>query len=127
MYGGEEYTGFWLGNLRKRDHLGDPVIDGRIISNMWGQNMDYLLESNRKKQLSSLLATYNLFYTVNFATGLQNKSSTAKDNIFLDDNRLRSSITSPLINALSDHDAELLTIKNIHTAKRKASLKQKTR
>jgi hypothetical protein len=28
---GEAYTGFWLGNLRERDHLGDPVIDGRII------------------------------------------------------------------------------------------------
>ena len=45
----------------------------------------------------------------------------------MDVSRRRSSITSPLINALSDHDAQLLTIKNIHTAKNKASLKQKTR
>jgi len=28
---GEAYTGFWCGNLRKRDHLGDQGIDGRII------------------------------------------------------------------------------------------------
>jgi len=28
---GEAYTGFWWGNLRERDHLEDPVIDGRII------------------------------------------------------------------------------------------------
>jgi hypothetical protein len=27
----EEYTRFWCGNLRERDHLGDPRIDGRII------------------------------------------------------------------------------------------------
>ena len=27
----EAYTGFWRGNLRVRDNLGDPGIDGRII------------------------------------------------------------------------------------------------
>jgi len=26
------YTGFWWGNLREKDHLEDPGIDGRIIS-----------------------------------------------------------------------------------------------
>jgi len=30
-YGGEVYTGFWWGNLRERDHLYDPDIDGRIL------------------------------------------------------------------------------------------------
>jgi hypothetical protein len=25
------YTGFWWGTLRKRDHLEDPGVDGRII------------------------------------------------------------------------------------------------
>ena len=28
---GKDYTGFWWGNLRERDHLVDPGIDGRII------------------------------------------------------------------------------------------------
>ena len=28
---GELYTGFWWGNLRERDHLGDPSVDGKII------------------------------------------------------------------------------------------------
>jgi hypothetical protein len=28
---GEACTGFWWGNLRERDHLGDPGTDGRII------------------------------------------------------------------------------------------------
>jgi len=28
---GEAYTWFWWGNLKERNHLGDPVVDGRII------------------------------------------------------------------------------------------------
>jgi hypothetical protein len=28
---GGVYTGFWWGNLRERDHLEDPDVDGRII------------------------------------------------------------------------------------------------
>jgi hypothetical protein len=28
---GEVHTGFWWGNLRVRDHLEDPGVDGRII------------------------------------------------------------------------------------------------
>jgi len=40
---GEVHTGFWWGNLRERDHLEDPGLDGRIILNgpsrsgMWAQ------------------------------------------------------------------------------------------
>ena len=28
---GKAYSGFWWGNMRERDHLADPGIDGRII------------------------------------------------------------------------------------------------
>ena len=28
---GQAYTGFWRGNLRDSDHLGDPGVDGRKI------------------------------------------------------------------------------------------------
>jgi hypothetical protein len=31
MGGGEVYTGFWWENIRERDHLEDPGVDGRIM------------------------------------------------------------------------------------------------
>jgi hypothetical protein len=31
MERGEACTGFWLGNLKKRDHWGEPGVDGRMI------------------------------------------------------------------------------------------------
>jgi exonuclease III len=90
-------------------------------------NTNYLIESNRKSQLSSLLTNYNLSPTVTFATRIQNKTCTAIDNIFVDISTLESSTISPLINALSDHDAQLLTINKIHTTTTKISSKRKTR
>jgi hypothetical protein len=35
----EAYTGFWWGNLRERDRLEDPGLDGRIILR-WGHGLD---------------------------------------------------------------------------------------
>jgi hypothetical protein len=43
---GEVYTGFWWRNLRERDHLEDPDVDGRVIlrwlytNGLWGYGVD---------------------------------------------------------------------------------------
>ena len=43
---GKYYAWFWRGNLRERDHLEDPQVDGRIILRcmfrkwMWGYGLD---------------------------------------------------------------------------------------
>jgi hypothetical protein len=63
-----------------------------------------------------------LIHTVNFATRIQNDSSTATDNIFVDSIRFSSSSTSPIINGLSDHDAQNLMINNIDAASKGINL-----
>jgi hypothetical protein len=52
---------------------------------------------------------------VNCATGIQNSFSTPVDNIFIDNTRLRSSCMSPVVNGLSDNNAQFLTVNNITT------------
>jgi antitoxin component of RelBE/YafQ-DinJ toxin-antitoxin module len=85
------------------------------------------MKTNGKKQINSLLTTYNLIHTVNFATRIQNDSRTAIDNIFVDCIRFSSSSTSPIINGLSDHDAQYLMINNIAAAGNLMPFKQRTR
>jgi len=80
-----------------------------------------------EKQLASLLATYTLLHTVNFATRIQNKSSTDIDNIFVDDSRINLSSLSPIVNGLSKHNAQILKIKNIYATINKFPLKHSTR
>jgi hypothetical protein len=58
-----------------------PKIDIIICGDM---NINYLEESNRVKQLNTLLKTINLVNIVSFPTRMQGSSSTSIDNIFID-------------------------------------------
>jgi hypothetical protein len=65
----QAYTVFWWGILRKRDHLGDPVVDGRIILrwifmkwDVWG--MDWIeLAQDRDRWRALVNAVMNLRVT----------------------------------------------------------------
>jgi len=77
-------------------------------------NINYLTEGDRKSQLDAMLLTYGLASIVHFPTRSQGLSSTAIDNIFIDTNQFMNYIVSPLYNGLADHDAQLLTLNDIH-------------
>ena len=62
--------------------------------------------------MDSLLASYNLFSTVDFSTRITNHLSTAIDNIFLNNITTDFSIQFRP-NGLSDHDPLLLMLNNI--------------
>ena len=73
-------------------------------------NIDYLTESTQKYKLNSMLITFNMSHTVNFATRIAKDSSSAIDNIFINNNRLQSFAISSVINGLSDHDAQVISL-----------------
>jgi hypothetical protein len=59
------HTGFWWGDLREGDHLGDPSVDGRIILKwifeMWDGGMDWLeLAQDRDRWRALVNAVMNL-------------------------------------------------------------------
>jgi len=76
-------------------------------------NINYLDNTNNKLQLDSLLASYDLHSTVDFPTRVNNCSSTAIDNIFIDKYKNTNFTINPLPNGLSDHDERILILHNI--------------
>jgi hypothetical protein len=66
-----------------------------------------------EKQLDTLLLSFNLFSIIDFPTRSKNNSVSLIDNIFIDHSQFGKYLVYPMINGLSDHDAQLLIIKNI--------------
>jgi hypothetical protein len=79
----------------------------------WDIKKDYPIESTPppppQKKIASLLTTYDVWHTVNFAARIQNNSITATDHICVDNSRPSLSFLFPIINGLSDHYAQILS------------------
>jgi hypothetical protein len=58
------HTGFWWGDLREGDHLGDPDVDGRILKwifKKWDGGMDWIeLAQDRDRWRALVNAVMNL-------------------------------------------------------------------
>ena len=70
-------------------------------------NTNILDNNSRNLFLQSLLASYNLFNTVEFPTRISNNSYSLIDNIYIDINKFTFTV-HPLINGLSDHDGQII-------------------
>jgi exonuclease III len=77
-------------------------------------NINYLQDTPKKKQLNSLLLSFNIFSIIDFPTRSQNNSVSLIDNIFIEYSQVGKYQVFLLNTGLSDHDAQLLIIRNIH-------------
>ena len=76
-------------------------------------NINYLVNTNYKQELDSLLASYGLYSTVTFPTRICSSSSTAIDNIFINKCKNKSFNVLPWENGLSDNDVQIIIIYNV--------------
>jgi exonuclease III len=77
-------------------------------------NINYMKDSYRKYSLESLLASFNTFSTVTFPTRISKHSSTQIDNIYVNTCKFNFSVY-PVVNDLSDHDAQIIAFTDIFT------------
>jgi hypothetical protein len=73
-------------------------------------NVNFLEDGGLKMQLALLMQPCNIFHIVEFPTRISKNTSTATNNIFIDNTRSNSFIVTPISNGLSDHHAQCLVI-----------------
>jgi hypothetical protein len=87
--------------------LYNPKVDLILCGDI---NINYLIDNDRVRQVNAVLNSYNLVSIVTFPTRIRKDSNMAIDNIFIDTTKFHNYKIFPLLNGLSDHDAQLLTI-----------------
>ncbi|MDR0751762.1 MAG: hypothetical protein LBF12_04160, partial [Christensenellaceae bacterium] len=72
--------------------------------------VNYLKDDSRKNQLDTIMHSYNLNGIVTFPTRVDTSTRTIIDNFFIDTTRIDAYDVYPVINGLSDHDAQILIL-----------------
>jgi len=73
-------------------------------------NINYLSDNKEKQKLNSLLNSYSLYSVIEFPTRTKNTTSTAIDNVFINNFKHENYKIYPLIKGLSDHDVQVLNL-----------------
>jgi len=73
-------------------------------------NTNFYKESILNQQVTLPFQSYNLFQATNFPTRIGKAYSSAYDNTFVDCGRINSHYVLPIINGLSDHEAQYLVL-----------------
>ena len=76
-------------------------------------NINYFNNNRNKKAVNSLLPCYRIYSIIEFPTRFHNISHTMKDKIFINKFKNESYLVYSLINGLSDHDAQVLSLSTI--------------
>ena len=76
-------------------------------------NINFLNDSTHKLLLTSLLATYGLSSSVQFLTRICNNSISLIDNIFINTAKFSNFSIYPMINGMSNHDAQIIVLHDI--------------
>ena len=88
----------------------DQLYNNTINIILYGDfNINYL-NNNKKQKLNSILTSYSLYSIIDFPTSTNNLTSTAIDNVFINKFKYENYEIYPLINGLSDHDAQILRL-----------------
>jgi len=78
-------------------------------------NINYFNDNQNKQALNSLLTSYSLYSIIDFPTRIHNNLCTMIDNIFINKFKDESYSVNSLINVLSNHNAQVLSLSNIIT------------
>ena len=84
-------------------------------------NINFLDSSSKALLLESLFYSFYLESTLDFPTRIMHTTKTLIDNIFLVKKNLNT-ITHPLINGISDHDGQIVTLLDVTGPPRKTPL-----